>query len=183
MSALGLYLREGNPLEDLHDVGNGGRCSNSRQRAVVQDLINMWHPYVLFEDIFRALTTRANTPAQIIANLKQVVSSGMVREAKSRLAIKIDREGWKCGIDQVWVESVADAPEDNAGGARYTLLRWAVNQDDDVWLSMRDTRHKQKCVHCGLLNSAFPHGHQSPPMCVNCIQGQQVTVWSTAPWI
>ena len=30
--------------------------------------------------------------------------SGMVREAKSRLAIKIDREGWKGGIDQVWVE-------------------------------------------------------------------------------
>jgi len=79
VSALGLYLREGNPLEDLHHVGNEGRCANSRQRAVVQDLINMWHPYVLFEDIFRALTTRANTPAQIIANLKQVVISGMVR--------------------------------------------------------------------------------------------------------
>ena len=47
---------------------------------------------------------------------------------------------------------------------------------------MRGTRHQQKCVHCGLLNSAFPHGHQSPPMCENCIQGQQLTVWSTAPW-
>ena len=183
VSALGLYLREGNPLEDLHHVGNEGRCSNSRQRAVVQDLINMWHPYVLFEDIFRALTTRANTPAQIIANLKQVVISGMVREAKSRLAIKIDREGWKGGIDQVWVELVAGAPKRQCGGiARYTLLRWAVNQDDDVWLSMRGTRHQQKCVHCGLLNSAFLHGHQSPPMCENCIQGQQLTVWSTAPW-
>ena len=116
VSALGLYLREGNPLEDLHHVGNEGRCSNSRQRAVVQDLINMWHPYVLFEDIFRALTTRANTPAQIIANLKQVVISGMVREAKSRLAIKIDREGWKGGIDQVWVELVAGAPKRQCGG-------------------------------------------------------------------
>ena len=183
VSALGLYLREGNPLEDLHHVGNEGSCSNSRQRAVVQDLINMWHPYVLFEDIFRALTTRANTPDQIIANFKQVVISGMVREAKSRLAIKIDREGWKGGIDQVWVELVAGAPKRQCGGiARYTLLRWAVNQDDDVWLSMRGTRHQQKCVHCGLLNSAFPHGHQSPPMCENCIQGQQLTVWSIAPW-
>ena len=34
---------------------------NSRQRAVVQDLINMWHPYVLFEDIFSALTARPGT--------------------------------------------------------------------------------------------------------------------------
>ena len=99
VTALGLYLREGNPLEDLHQVGSNGRCSNSRQRAVVQDLINMWQPYVLFEEIFSALTTKAGTPAQIIANLKKVVISGMVREAKSRLAIKIDREGWKGGID------------------------------------------------------------------------------------
>ena len=183
VSALGLYLREGNPLEDLHHLGNEGRCSNSRRRAVVQDLINMWHPYVLFEEIFSALTTRANTPAQIIANLKKVVISGMVREAKSRLAIKIDREGWKGGIDHIWVELVAGAPKRQCGGiARYTLLRWAVNQDDDVWLSMRGTRHQQKCVHCGLLNSAFPFGHQSPPMCENCIQVKQLTVWSTAPW-
>ena len=84
VAALGLYLREGNPLEDLlHQLGNHGRCSNGRQRAVVQDLINMWHPYVLFEEIFSALTTRASTPAQIIANLKKVIISGMVREAKS----------------------------------------------------------------------------------------------------
>ena len=35
VAALGLYLREGNPLEDLHQLGNDGRCSNGRQRAVV----------------------------------------------------------------------------------------------------------------------------------------------------
>ena len=69
----------------------------------------------------------------------------MVREAKSRLAIKIDREGWKGGIDHIWVDLVAGAPKRQCGGiARYTLLRWAVNQDDDVWLSMRGTRHQQK---------------------------------------
>ena len=61
-------------------------------------------------------------------------------------------------------------------------LGGAVNQDDDVWLSMRGTRHQQKCVHCGLPNSAFPFGHQSPPMCENCIQVKQLTLWSTAPW-
>ena len=28
VASLGLYLREGNPLEDLHQLGNDGRCSN-----------------------------------------------------------------------------------------------------------------------------------------------------------
>ena len=183
VAALGLYLREGNPLEDLHFLGNDARCSNSRQRAVVQDLLNMWHPYVLFEDIFSALTTGAGTPAQTIANLKKVIITGMVREAKSRLAIKIDREGWQSGIDHIWVELVAGAPKRQCGGiARYTLLRWAVDQDDDVWLSMRGTRHRQKCVHCGLLNSAFPFGYYSPPLCERCIQTKQLSLWSIAPW-
>ena len=183
VAALGLYLREGNPLEDLHLLGNDARCSNNRQRAVVQDLLNMWHPYVLFEDIFSALTTGASTPAQIIANLKKVIITGMVREAKSRLSIKIEREGWHGGIDQIWVELVAGAPKRQCGGiARYTLLRWAVNQDDDVWLSMRGTRHQQKCVHCGLLNSAFPFGYSSPPWCERCIQTRQMSLWSIAPW-
>ena len=86
-------MREGNPLEDLYQVGSNRRCSNSRQRAVVQDLINMWQPYVLFEEILSAPTTKAGTPAQIIANLKKGVS-GMVREAKSRLAIKIQKTMW-----------------------------------------------------------------------------------------
>ena len=185
VASLGLYLREGNPLEDLHLLGNEARCSNTRQRAVVQDLLIMWHPYVLFEDIFSALTTGAGTPAQIIANLslKKVIITGMVREAKSRLAIKIDREGWKGGIDHIWVELVVGARKRQCGGiARYTLLRWAVNQDDDVWLSMRGTRHRQKRVHCGLLNSAFPFGYHSPPMCERCIQAKRLTLWSTVPW-
>ena len=47
---------------------------------------------------------------------------------------------------------------------------------------MRGTRHQQKCVHCGLLNSAFPLGYQSPPMCENCIRGKGLTLWTIAPW-
>ena len=182
-ATLGLYLREGNSIEDLHYLGRDGRCSNNRQRAVVQDLLHMWHPYVLFEEIYCALTARAGTPAQTIAQLKRVIIEGMVREAKSRLAIKIEREGWKGGIDQVWVDLVAGAPKRQCGGiARYTLLRWAVNQDDDVWLSMRGTRHQQKCSSCGLLNSAFPYGYHSPPLCERCIQTRQLSAWVLAPW-
>jgi len=45
---------------------------------------------------------------------------------------------------------------------------------------MRGTRHQQKCVHCGLLNSAFPFGYSSPPLCERCIQTRQMSLWSTA---
>ena len=130
----------------------------------------------------RSRQGRVRLPRQI-AHLKKVIITGMVREARSRLAIKIDREGWQGGIDQVWVDLVAGAPKRQCDGiARYTLVRWAVNQDDDVWLSMRGTKHQQKCVYCGLLNSSFPYGYYSPPLCERCIQIRQLSVWTTAPW-
>ena len=83
------------------------------------------------EEIFSALTTKTGTPAQTIANLKKAVISGMVRETKSRFAIKIDKEDWKGGIDATWVDLVAGASKRQCGGiVRYTLLRWTINQDD-----------------------------------------------------
>ena len=40
----------------------------------------------------------------------------MVREAKSRLAIKIDREGWKGGIDHIWVDLFGGCTKRQCGG-------------------------------------------------------------------
>ena len=64
VAALGLYLREGNPLEDLHQLGNDGRCSNSRQRAVVQDLINICgtHTFSLKRFLVHSQRERARLP-------------------------------------------------------------------------------------------------------------------------
>ena len=62
--------------------------------------------------------------------------------------------------------------------SRYTLLRWAVNQDDDVWLSMRGTRHQQLCGHCQQPADSFPHGFYHPPFCETCIRESDTTAWS-----
>ena len=68
------------------------------------------------------------------------------------------------------------------GIGRYTLLRWALNQDDDVWLSMRGTRHQQKCGSCGLPGDSFPHGYYHPPLCEACIRTSGLNLWSLTPW-
>ena len=58
------------------------------------------------------------------------------------------RKVWKT---QYWFFSLSSSLSQRAiiSGlwvGRYTLLRWAVNQDDDVWLSMRGTRHPQEQI-------------------------------------
>ena len=107
----------------------------------------------------------------------------MVQEAKSRITKKIYNEGWSGGISPKWISLLLNAPPGMCNGiGRYTLLRWAVNQDDDVWLSMRGTRHKQRCGSCGLPGESFPYGYYHPPMCEMCIRNAGINTWSLAPW-
>ena len=104
-------------------------------------------------------------------------------EAKSRITKKIFKEGWSGGISPGWVILLAEAIKKWCNGTgRYTLLRWAVNQDDDVWLSMRGTRHQQKCGTCGLPGESFPHGYYQPPLCESCIRSIKLNSWALAPW-
>ena len=103
----------------------------------------------------------------------------MVREAKAQLRIKVAREGWSGGISFKWVEDVACLKKTWCNPiSRYTLLRWAVNQDDDVWLSMRGTRHQQLCGHCQQPADSFPYGFYHPPFCETCIRESDTTAWS-----
>ena len=91
--------------------------------------------------------------------LKKVLIAGMVLAAKTQLRKKIVKEGWSQGISVEWVDLLADAPKKWCNGiARFTLLRWAVNQDDDVWLTLRGTRHKHLCGVCLKPGDTFPGG-------------------------
>ena len=115
--------------------------------------------------------------------LKKVIILGMLREAKSRISRKNSREGWSGGVDLDWVNLVVHVPRTWCNGiARYTLLRWALNQDDDVWLSLRGARHQQLCGTCGLPGDTFPFGYYHPPWCEACARADYLDAWSVAPW-
>ena len=183
VAATGLYLREGNPIEELSGHSGRDSCCNIRQRAVVLELFNMWAPFLGIEELIRAISEGNGPVPKRLSSLKKVIISRMVLEAKSRVTQKIYNEGWSGGISPVWISLLLEAPRAWCNGiGRYTLLRWAVNQDDDVWLSMRGTRHQQKCGRCGLPGDFFPHGYYHPPMCEACIRTSGFNVWSLAPW-
>ena len=104
-----------------------------RQKAIVRDLLQLWIPYIQLSDIAASLTAHKNGVTGRLDSLKKVIITGMVMAAKTQLRKKIVREGWSQGISVEWVDLIADAPKKWCNGiARFTLLRWAVNQDDDV---------------------------------------------------
>ena len=107
----------------------------------------------------------------------------MVLAAKTQLRKKIVREGWSQGISVEWVDLIADAPKKWCNGiARFTLLRWAVNQDDDVWLTLRGTRHKHLCGVCLKPGDTFPGGFYTEAMCEHCIATYGITPIQHCPY-
>ena len=138
IAATGLYLREGNPVEDLGHQNGREECGNPRQKSVVLALMDLWSPYVGLEELVGAVAATHGPVPKKLSALKKVILNRMELEAKSRIIKKIHKEGWSGGISPEWVVLLAGAPKKLCNGTgRYTLLRWAVNQDDDVWLSMR----------------------------------------------
>ena len=183
VAATGLYFREGNKYEDLWIEHSDSSGCNLRQKAIVRDLLQLWIPYIQLSDIAASLTAHKNGVTGRLDRLKRVIITGMVLAAKTQLRKKILREGWSQGISVDWVDLIADAPKKWCNGiARFTLLRWAVNQDDDVWLTLRGTRHKHLCGVCLRPGDTFPGGFYTEAMCEHCIAAHGITPLQHCPF-
>ena len=83
IAATGLYLREGNPVEDLGYQNGREECGNARQKSVVLALMDLWSPYVGLEELVGAVAaTHGPIPKKLNA-LKKVILNRMELEAKS----------------------------------------------------------------------------------------------------
>ena len=183
VAATGLYFREGSRYEGLWvEHSDSSRC-NLRQKAIVRDLLQLWIPYIQLPDIAASLTAHKNGVTGRLDRLKKVIIAGMVLAAKTQLRKKIVKEGWSQGISVEWVDLLADAPKKWCNGiARFTLLRWAVNQDDDVWLTLRGRRHKLLCGVCLKPGDTFPGGFYTEAMCEHCIATYGITPIQHCPY-
>ena len=162
--------------------GKKGGC-NLRQRSVVHDLLQFWTPSVKLPEIHAALASKGGGLKGRLGRLKSTIYAGMALAAKARLRKKILEEGWSRGITPEWIEITSSLKKRWCNGvARYTILRWAVNQDDDVWLANRGTRHSQQCSQCSSKGDSFPGGHTESPLCERCIQTQHVTPVDNCPF-
>ena len=56
VAATGLYLREGNPIEELTCHLGRESCCNVRQRSVVLELFGMWAPFLGIEELIRSIS-------------------------------------------------------------------------------------------------------------------------------
>ncbi len=106
----------------------------------------------------------------------------MIRAAQHRVAQKVEAEGWAGGISFGWLVKLSRVKRSWCNGiCRFTILRWALNQDDDVWLSLRGTRHNQPCQLCGQSTDVYPMGFWHSPISESCIRSHAITPASLYP--
>ena len=142
-----------------------------RQKTIVCDLLHMWEPYVQFDHSVRALAKCQGPIQGKLRRLKQCIIEGMVRAARHRVAQKVDTEGWAGGVSFTWLLRLSGIKKGWCNGiCRFAVLRWALNQDDDVWLSLRGSRHKQPCQRCHQSTDIYPMGFWHFPICESCIK-------------
>ena len=182
IASTGLYLREGNTVEELTLYQPDPATCNVRQKTIVCDLLHMWEPYVPFDHSVRALSQCQGPIYGKLRRLKQCILEGMLRAARHRIAQKVETEGWAGGISFSWLLRLSQLKKSWCNGiCRFAVLRWALNQDDDVWLSLRGTRHKQPCQQCGQSTDIYPRGFSNFPLCESCIGSQNITPASLHP--
>ena len=175
IASTGLYLREGNSIEELTlDYSDPSSC-NVRQKSIVCDLFRMWAPYVPFEHMISAVAHCQGPISAKLRRLKQCLLEGMIRAAQHWIAQKVEAEGWAGGINFRWLAKLSRIKRTWCNGiCRFAVLRWALNQDDDVWLSLRGTRHNQPCQLCGHHTDIYPSGFWHSPICEHCIRSQMI---------
>ena len=179
VACTGLYLREGNSTEDLALEHSDPSSCNVRQKSVVCDLFRTWAPYIPYEHLMRAVAQHQGPIPAKLRTLKQCILGGMIRASQHRIALKVEAEGWSGGISFSWLAKLSTIKRTWCNGiCPFAVLRWALNQDDDVWLSLRGTRHNQPCQLCSHLTDIYPSGFWHSPICEQCIRSPHYTAQS-----
>ena len=93
------------------------------------------------------------------------------------------------GVSWKWLTSLAAVPRLAVHGvARFAVLRWAVNEDDDECLRLRlagSLRAEQPCQLCGIRTRLYPLGLSFAPACDKCCHDHDInatTLHSAARW-
>ena len=178
VAALGLFVRQGGNSHDLWADG-----SYNRQTVATRVLLNMWADYLPLEQLKAAIYRGNNDPRRTVGQVKLVISKSMQVVAQTVLLNKIRAEGWVGGISYQWIEGLSKVARKMCNGiARYAVLRWALNQDDDHWLANPGTRHQLPCARCGSRADCYPWGFYAAPMCDTCVVSLNLTAFTLAPY-
>ena len=175
VSALGLFLRKGG---GLHELYSEYPPPVNRQTHEVRALWQAWSR-VVGEDLLTTAASSSGTVKQRINAVKTLILRHMMQVASGYIHNKVLASGWTGGISWSWLSQAITASKRWIPSmARFTLLRWAVNEDDDDWLARRGISRSRGCAFCANTGRSYPFGGCQVAICENCISLKQITAFT-----
>ena len=190
-ACLGYWLRQNGTAAILPP---GCPEAETRQGAVVQRVFQSWIPLLgvaktgqLLNIIAGQCTRKQHT--HFLLQLKKALYEAIQVHALRYLHTKVNRQLLPGGVSWTWVTKLASLPKLAVNGiARFAVLRWAVNEDDDECLRLRvqgNLQAERPCLICAVHTRLYPMGLQFHPMCEKCCHDCNVnatTIGSEQRW-
>ena len=190
-ACLGYWLRQNGPTSLLSP---GYPCVETRQGAVVQQIFRAWTPLLGVDkvaDLLRIIAGQYTRRQhfQFLRQLKLTLYQVIQRHALQYLESRVSLQLLPGGVSWKWLTSLAAVPKLAVHGvARFAVLRWAVNEDDDECLRLRmagSLQAEQPCQLCGVRTRLYPLGLNFAPACEKCCHDHNInatTLYSAARW-
>ena len=190
-ACLGYWLRQSGSAAILPP---GCPEEETRQGAVVQRIFQSWVPMLGVDKTGQLLNTIAGQCTRahhrhFLMQLKKALYEAIQVHALRYLHAKVNQQLLPGGVSWSWVTKLASLPKLAVNGiARFAVLRWAVNEDDDECLRLRvqgNLQAERPCLVCAIHTRLYPKGLQFSPMCEKCCHDHNVnatTLGSEQRW-
>ena len=198
-ACLGYWLRQNGPTLLL---SRGYPSAETRHGAVVQQIFRTWTPLLGVDKVAALLRIIAGQYTrrqhfQFLKQLKLALYQAIQEHALQYLKSRVSVQLLPGGVSWTWPMRLATVPKLAINGvARFAVLRWAVNEDDDECLRLRvlgSLQAEQPCALCRVSTRLYPLGLKFAPACEKCCFDNNVnaatlhsadmwTIPDTSPW-
>ena len=190
-ACLGYWLRQNGTTAILPP---GCPEAEDRQGTVVQRIFQAWIPMLGVAKTGQLLSLIAGQytrkqHAHFLQQFKKTLYEAIQAHALRYLHTKVNLQLLPGGVSWTWVTKLASLPKLAVNGiARFAVLRWAVNEDDDECLRLRtqgNLQAERPCQICGVHTRLYPLGLNFTPMCEKCCHDHNVnatTIGSEQRW-
>ena len=127
--------------------------------------------------------------SQFLRQLKMALYQAVQEHALQYLESRVSLQLLPGGVSWTWLNKLATVPKLAVNGvARFAVLRWAVNEDDDECLRLRTAgslQAEQPCVLCRTRTRLYPLGLNFGPACEKCCHDNNIdatTLFGTDMW-
>ena len=168
VAVFGYFFRAGHTLSETHYP-----CTTYTKQIAA--FWKIWQLKLTRNDVNTLLCIQGANPKQtadrFTACFKKLALTAQLPCSLNYLSTRCLSNGWPGSPSYRFLTQLAQIPEQHfAPVPRYTILRWAIGEDNDYWFQYRGTNvsRKNPCCGCGATGKNYPISPKAGCFCNNC---------------